>query len=98
MKHLLICLAGMLALGSLQADTYFSLEKAPGVLNAVIRPNQDVDLKLEENATAGYTWTAVYDARVCTVSIKHERRKRPASSMVMVDRGEIFLSGNLPKR
>ena len=23
---------------------------------------------------------------------------RPASSMVMVDRGEIFLSGNLPKR
>ncbi len=24
--------------------------------------------------------------------------KCPASSMVMVDRGEIFLSGNLPKR
>ena len=78
MKHLLICLAGILAFGALQADTYFSLEKAPAVLNAVIRPNQDVDLKLEENATAGYTWTAVYDARVCSVSIKHERPEFPA--------------------
>ena len=78
MKRLIVCLAGMLALGTLQADTFFSLEKAPAVLNAAIRPNQDVDLKLEENASAGYIWTAVYDARVCTVSIKHERPEFPA--------------------
>lgn len=78
MKRLALCLAGILALGTLQADTFFSLEKAPAVLNAAIRPNQDIDLKLEENSSGGYVWTAVYDARVCSVSIKHERPDFPA--------------------
>ena len=79
MKHFAICLAGILALGTLHADTFFSLEKVPAVLNATIRANQDVDLKLEENSTSGYAWTAVYDARLCSVSIKHERPDFPAS-------------------
>lgn len=73
MKYFFICLMGMMVMGSVCADTFFSLEKIPPVLEAVIRPNQDIDLKLEENCSTGYTWVASYDARVCSVSIEHKR-------------------------
>ncbi len=73
MKHFFICLLGMMVMGSVWADTFFALEKIPPVLDTVIKPNQDIDLKLEENCSTGYTWVASYDARVCSVSIEHKR-------------------------
>ena len=73
MKKIFICLSVLLAAGCLQADTFFSLEKVPSALNAAIAPHQDIDLMLEENSSTGYVWKALYDARLCSVSMKHKR-------------------------
>ena len=45
------------------------------------------DIRTDQAAMSEYAVPDVFYTRKC-----------PASSMVMVDRGEIFLSGNLPKR
>ncbi len=79
MKTSLVCLSALLLAGGIQADTFFSLEKVPSVLNATIRPHQDIELMLEENGNAGYAWNAVYDARLCSVSMEHKRPKFPAA-------------------
>ena len=63
----------LLLVGGLRADTFFSLEKVPAALNATIAPHQDIDLMLEENSSTGYVWKAIYDARLCSVSMEHKR-------------------------
>lgn len=73
MKKFVVCLFGMLIAGGVWADTFFSLEKVPAALNVTLRRHQDIDLKLEENCSTGYAWSASYDARQCSVSIEHKQ-------------------------
>lgn len=73
MKKHVVGLLGMLIAGGVWADTFFSLEKVPAALDTMIQQHQDVDLKLEENCSTGYTWVPSYDARVCSVAIEHKQ-------------------------
>lgn len=58
--------------GRMVDDAFYSMANLPAELVGVCPVGEDIDLKIEENASAGYVWSAVYDPRIITVEINHQ--------------------------
>ena len=58
--------------GRMVDDAFYAMANLPAELVGVCPVGEDIDLKIEENASAGYVWSAVYDPRIITVEINHQ--------------------------
>ncbi len=77
MKKSMLLAAAVFAVGTVCADplvddSYFTMEQLPTELTGTVFPGKDIDFTLEENATTGYVWSAVYDPRTCRVQLDHK--------------------------
>lgn len=77
MKKTFLFAAALLASGAAFAeplvdDAFFRLEQLPAELTGTVFPGKDIEFSIEENASTGYVWSAVYDPRVCRVQFDHK--------------------------
>lgn len=77
MKKTFLFAAALLASGAAFAeplvdDGFFRLEQLPAELTGTVFPGKDIEFSIEENASTGYVWSAVYDPRVCRVQFDHK--------------------------
>ena len=79
MKQLKACLM-LLMLGQLAVlpaaevlvgDAVYALDRIPAELTARIATGRDLEFNVEEDSADGCQWIAVYDPRLCLVSMEH---------------------------
>ena len=59
---------------TLKDDAFYKLDNVPAEASAKLKVGRELSFDLEENPTTGYTWSAAYDSRLCTVNLEHKNR------------------------
>ncbi|MDD3885905.1 MAG: protease inhibitor I42 family protein [Victivallaceae bacterium] len=77
----IVLAAGSLLGETLVNDSFYDIDKLPAELFAVVKPGKDIEFSIEENATTGYVWSAVYDSRKCKVELDHKGPRKSQSRL-----------------